>query len=703
MLDSNDLATIRAVRLLFDEVARGPAAKPLVLWVGAGCSSWCGYPRWGELAEGLHSAFARYEPEYNRNLGLELLKAERFPEVFQTCRDTSSRRFYELLSAELFSREPTPVYHRFAVALRAIEPIQIVTTNVDELLEKCLPAATTVGRRDLERAVHLLHTGVPFVCKIHGSVSDLRSTVFAQQDYMSLSNDTTFRTLLARLLSVSSMIFIGYSLQDDYLLTMLQEKQELAVLFGDGPHFAILPHGQTALPPSVRIIRYVPEPHKDHRSSISVIEELVYLRGQEGAIQSVDRAAQGPPRAACSTHLLSHFLPPGTWRTSETVEIQGEDGLKKQVIIGTGFTNEELSTYRSTAIHDLIVGLLCFDQVLVPVQAIGSTHRLLGSERFWALVQDNALSFISCDNQECIVFPDAKAVASGDLGSFSTANPDRTERTIGQLVRQQIQAAPGKASVAEQLFSDLERKIHKIAASEEDSIPAIVRGLLLRPTIRALLGVSGGTPLHSIARWQVYPTLRLAGAVRIGAICRLLQIRSAKLDFGFAKLAGPAFAASTGTEWTDDAASYVLCGRFAADLGELVVRNPSILDAVRGLRDSSAGESLRREVASRLAASEGAEATVAINSALMAGIPSGVLQRARDHFVGLFVATAGGGQAQPALWNDRRAEDAIAGWRRVSRKLLYNHCYQARVGAYDPCPCGSGEQLRFCCDEALRS
>ena len=363
MLDSSDIATVRAARLLFDQVGR--SGNSFALWVGAGASSWCGYPRWPELADRFHSDFLRYEPQYDGSRGLELLGAESFPELFQACRDINLHRFNELLSSSFAPRELTPVYSRFVQAVSQAAPTCVLTTNVDELLEKNLPGAATVGRRDLERACHLLKRGDFFVCKLHGSVSDLQSTVFTTEDYNNLLRDPNYIAFLERILTITSVIFIGYGMQDDHVVSTLRRNHNVANLFGDGPHFAVLPSESAALPSSVRVVRYTPEPHKDHRSSISVIEELRFLRTQQlDSLPSPGHDAEAS-RQNRSAHLLSHIYPPGTWNTSSTLNIKDQAGAEKQLIIGTGFSEAELPDNRSTAMHDLIVGLLCFDQVVV--------------------------------------------------------------------------------------------------------------------------------------------------------------------------------------------------------------------------------------------------------------------------------------------------------------------------------------------------
>ncbi|MBN4079738.1 SIR2 family protein [bacterium AH-315-C08] len=702
MLDAADIKTVRATRLLFEKI--GSEDRRVALWIGAGASSWCGYSGWGDLASSFHTEFQRYEPDYNADLGLRLIKKAQLPELFQECKNASAARYNDLLSANFSPRSPTPVYSRFIQAIRELSPAYIITTNVDDLIEKNLPTYAAINRMDIERCTHLLNRNEPFVCKLHGSMDNIESVVFTSDDYANLINNSSYLSYLERLTTCSTVIFVGYGLQDDYLVSLLHRSHKLAALFGDGPHFALLPNEAKDLPASVKIIRYIPEPHKDHRSSISVIEELKNLRPQKHEIKSASAQEPKAGQAIRSAHLLYDVFPPGTWKTSQTIEFTNESGdLKRQAVIGNGFTTQELAKQSSTAMHDLLVGLLCFDQVIAPIQALGRLHNLVGSDRFWALVREDIVTFINWSQQEAIIFPGSESIASGCLASLSAYNPDKTKKSIGEAIRNQLKPTSGREEVAERLFAELEPKIHNLSDASNESIPSIVSGLLLRPSIRDMLGISGGTPLTSIARWQVFSVLRLATVVRIGAACRDLHIGSAKLDFGTSNLAGPAFSSVAGNEWTDDSASYVICGRFGADLGRIMLQDTSLIDTVIAFRDTEAGIAFRQEVFANLATSNGAEVNIAVNSALSACIPSKALQAARDQFVGLFMQEQVLQTPTAAIWNDERfADKSIIKWKQASRKILEDICRNANIKPYDPCPCGSGELLKWCCDEALK-
>ena len=699
MLDITDPSTSYNIRSLV-QCAR-QTGRPLALWVGAGTSSWCSYPRWEELGDIYHSAFARFEPLYDKKNALDLLKKGQYPEFFQHSRDVNSKLYYRLLSENFAPRETRAVYQRFVRAIKEIHPLYVITTNIDDLLERSLPSFSVIGRNDIERCAYLLNSGTRFVAKLHGSVSDVRSTVFTRTDYQELVNNTHTVSLLKAMLSRATVVFVGYGLSDDYVLAALSDNNRVCEIFGDGPHFAILPSPSQWLPDNVKVIRYLSDPHTDHRSAISVLEEVAICMVTTSVdLESGPRLCDKPQIR--SAHLLSHMFPPGRWSSSQTLEISADDGTKRQVIVGTGFTDAELPGRRSTAMHDLVVGLLCFDVIVCPINEIANMHSLLGAEVFWRLVDEDIIQFVNVVQDECIIFPSADCVAEGSIASIVALNDDMSPRTAGEIIRKSMRPTFGKEDIAEQKFCDLESKINALGAAQEDKVPGYVRGLLLRPSVRKLVGISEGTPVSSIARWQAFPVLRLANVVKLGILCNTLGVGSVKLHFGTSALAGPAFAAVNGHEWTDDAASYVIYGSFSAELGSIAIADSGVLEAVFRFRDTQAGEQLRKEVLDNLSASAGAEVSVSVNNALRGAIPIRVLQAARDQFLKLLVRRQALPNPEPVLWQDTRyAESAILKWKIRSREMLDQYCKKYSIKPYDSCPCGSGEKLKFCCSAAL--
>lgn len=688
-----------SVKALYELLEDMPSTdKPILIWVGAGASAWCGFKRWGDLAEYLHNSFKRCEGKYDASIGSASLLIQDYPAVFQLLKTANPQRYAKMITSELSVIPPSPLFLRFCNALNKVTPVCVLTTNIDEMLEKHLQETSTVGRNDLARAREMLISRKPFVCKLHGSVSDIDSIIFTTDDYANLVNDDAYLSQLSAILGNCHVVFIGYGLRDEYLTSLLQRNVTDGKTFGDGPHYALLPDSKYKLPKSVKIIEYDPLPHTDHRDPISVLEELGNKADHEK--RNRELVITEPIKSA---HMLFHIFPPGTYATSQTVTIERPDtGMTREVLLGTGFSNEELPDSRSTSMHDVLVGLLCFDEIYAPFDAVGRLHQMLGSERFWHLVTDNILKFVRWENQEGIMFPDSSSITGGDIGSMQVLNPDMTTINIEQLIKQQLAAVPGQESHACQLFQLLCDKTQYITSEIDEIIPSYTRSLLLRPSIRQILGISGGCPTNSLTRWNAFPVLRLANVVKLGLACTKLGIASVKLDFGAAALAGPAFSAVVGNEYADSYASYVACGRFSADLGAMALDDPSIFEAIIKFRQTSVGIDLRKNTLSRLITNDGADACMAINGALREVIPLRTLEMARDSFINLYTPANSNHHRNLVLWNDQRFSEAAIGlWRKNSRRILNGIASQRRIMPYEYCPCGSGDKFKFCCLEAL--
>jgi NAD-dependent SIR2 family protein deacetylase len=170
MFDSKNNETFAAINELCS--LSKESKKPIVIWVGAGASAWCELPLWSQLADNFHKDYCRYESAYDRKRAGEFLSQISFPDFFSYCKQISSVRFNNLLVSSLKAPEnPPPVYARFISALKATkQPLQILTTNVDEALEQNLHLPVILPA-DLERLKTLVQNRESFIAKLHGSIS----------------------------------------------------------------------------------------------------------------------------------------------------------------------------------------------------------------------------------------------------------------------------------------------------------------------------------------------------------------------------------------------------------------------------------------------------------------------------------------------------------------------------------------------------
>jgi hypothetical protein len=677
--------------------------RPLVLWIGAGASTWAGYELWDEVASSMHSVFSREEGAYARPSAAQLLQDAQYPELFELMRLANETKYLGMLAQRFAPKQQGPVYERFLRVLEKFSPLRIVTTNVDEAVEHSLPVAT-VQRSDIERMPSKIASGQSFVVKLHGSVSSVKSMVFSTRDYDRICSDARYQSAIRGLFEAATVLFLGYGLRDEYVLKCIQEAHSANPLFGVGPHYIVTPTDVTSLPPVVRRIRYVVG-QSDHRASLAAIEAIGELQLRQGAhMQTGERADESV--LGRSIYFIGDVLSPGQWTTSQTLQLTGDDGRILQALTGPGYVDGEVVVDAYTTLHDVIVGLLCFDIVCAPLDHVGSLHNLLGSEAFWMLTQSESVQLVLLPGEPAVMFSSSEELV-GDIGAFNAlssedSSGDLKPISIEARIRRQLKAVPGREREAEALFASLAESVVDLSNIDAVSIPDMTRGALIHPSIRRMLGISQGTPRGSIPRWLAFPVLRLAQVVQRGVVCQQLQASATRMILGSEKLASVAFAAATGDEWADEAASYALTGRFNSDLGAIVCRHPELIQKILQFRETEAGHDFRKEVAERLAKDEGSEVFASINAGLRQALPSKVLQNARDQLSGLFVSQRSTTTISPAIWGDlRNADSRIEGWRKQSRARLLGVVNARKLQVYDQCPCGSGEKLKFCCMAAL--
>jgi hypothetical protein len=210
MLDGNEKQNFYTLMRLRDLVVEG--SRPLVFWVGAGSSRWCGYPAWDALAEQFHSLFSRSESRYEKSVTADLLARGDLPGVFSICRKANTALYNQALVSAFSPRASTPVYDNFLHLLSSFEPLQVLTTNVDEAIEQRISSAAIVQRSDFQRCISLMREKKSFICKLHGSISSVEQTVFATEDYASLESDPAYLSLLKHLFAEATIVFVGYGL-----------------------------------------------------------------------------------------------------------------------------------------------------------------------------------------------------------------------------------------------------------------------------------------------------------------------------------------------------------------------------------------------------------------------------------------------------------------------------------------------------------
>ncbi|PIP88757.1 MAG: hypothetical protein COW79_16125, partial [Bdellovibrionales bacterium CG22_combo_CG10-13_8_21_14_all_38_13] len=587
--------------------------KPVVFWLGAGIGKWAGYPLWGELADEMHSIYLSQETKYKKDRASSLLKTKSYPDFFEYCKTINEKAYNNFLNAVLSIQESGPVFKKFCEILTRIKNPYVITTNVDESLEQRVGNIKVLQKENIELVRKCISEEESFLLKLHGTVSNVKSLVFTSKEYKELIQDSSYLEELRSIFSSAIVVFLGYSLQDQYILELISKTGSLKATFGQGPHFAFIPADvDMKVSEDVLQVCYLTDAFADHRGSlqaINLVENAIKERENKVLSTSSENYEQKKGSTE-SIYYLSDIVSYGTWQTSQTFGIKGDEDKEFEVVIGQGFSNEELPKKVRTSLHDLVVGLLCFDKVYIRLSSLQHLSALLSEDIFNAIIKDAAVRLLHLESQPAILYENSNSLLS--ISNFSIVAGSRIEeqkhRSAEEIIRGDVKALPGKEKEAE---SDIKRIIsNTISISREVLGPSadVVRSGLCYPHVREMLGMSQGVAIPNLPRWLQFPVLRYANIVLDSFVCNHLEIDACKLSFGGEIMADAAFLSPTGKSFkADDMASYVVTGQFGVNLDSLIRSNPSLIYNILKYRDTQVGVSLRKDIKQLLQDNKGSE------------------------------------------------------------------------------------------------
>ena len=217
--------------------------RPLAL-VGAGCSVPAGYPTWDGLLSLLEKRLPPLTPKYLGFLRKEtdtLWRAEEY-------RNYIAEAEYRQFLSDTFAPKPEANIDT-ARALVRLNFGHVLTTNYDPVLEHAFaregkPMPETLNWADdddVRKLICSVHSPSPqMLMYLHGKYDRPRSIVLTERDYTEryVRNDDTVRKLFA-VFATQRVVFIGFSLEDPDLMTLLREVNA-SIRAMPPRHFAIL-------------------------------------------------------------------------------------------------------------------------------------------------------------------------------------------------------------------------------------------------------------------------------------------------------------------------------------------------------------------------------------------------------------------------------------------------------------------------------
>src|SRR2546428_14070193 len=253
-MDDDRIAQDRLLSLL--------RSRQAILLVGAGSSKLAGYPLWPELIEIMRH---RLTPQLSKPDGADLPS---FADVIRNQLISEDRlpEYHKFLDRQ-FTPQPSCKHQPFHQALIQLGFSGIVTTNYDLILEdaigetcsstayfRCEPIDLCEPRR--YRVLDFLRSIGPsnehrYVLHLHGLYRSPDCLILTRRDYETrygqlrnadgrrVALDTLHRKVIWTLLATHSVVFVGFSLQDEFFVDILELVKEDFQVFSDPVHFAI--------------------------------------------------------------------------------------------------------------------------------------------------------------------------------------------------------------------------------------------------------------------------------------------------------------------------------------------------------------------------------------------------------------------------------------------------------------------------------
>lgn len=206
------------------EIARASKYGKLVFFVGAGLSTLSEYPQWWELVD------KYYYELYGKSKDGDYTSDDylKIPQIFH---DVKGETAYDTILEDVFSiiKTPNSIHYK----LVAMNPVHIITTNYDDLIEKtCWQRGKYYSLISAEEDVAIALSS-RYLLKVHGDFKrgfKGKNIVLKESDYINYDlNFPLISNLMKTLMATHTIVFIGYGLNDyniNILLNWVKNLQE---------------------------------------------------------------------------------------------------------------------------------------------------------------------------------------------------------------------------------------------------------------------------------------------------------------------------------------------------------------------------------------------------------------------------------------------------------------------------------------------
>lgn len=202
-------------------------SNPLVVWMGAGLSKPAGLPMWTELKQVLHSELenkiATLTPDEAKKLISHKAASERAQSPWRALEQLKSglgqTTYRTILRQAMSNAECVAVPEIYHLVWR-LKPSGILNLNIDRLATRAFnevrpgQVLNEFSSADIGGSTHVLKSPHPFLCNLHGIVSNESSWVFTSKELRILLEDDAYTTFIDACITTRTIVFLGLSVDD---------------------------------------------------------------------------------------------------------------------------------------------------------------------------------------------------------------------------------------------------------------------------------------------------------------------------------------------------------------------------------------------------------------------------------------------------------------------------------------------------------
>jgi hypothetical protein len=216
------------LKLFLEEYAENP--EKVVLFIGAGLSRPL-FPNWVQLVKFLIDKCG-FSSEDTFHLKEKAQAGQQLLEIAQECKKRLASNYWRLLEKQFkppqIERDKIAISYRTIFTDNTLGIKTIVTTNYDLIPNQfgewnCLKNV----KGELMTAKSNLQKKIKQVVKIHGCINDKDSLVLTIKDYQQAEQQKALQAFLTDIFSNYTVLFLGFSLSDPHIETILQNVKEI--------------------------------------------------------------------------------------------------------------------------------------------------------------------------------------------------------------------------------------------------------------------------------------------------------------------------------------------------------------------------------------------------------------------------------------------------------------------------------------------